>query len=40
MCPEVGLEGWLRCLAQPLGRVLAGGMLSTLLLLLGLPRWH
>ena len=32
MCPEVDLEGWLRCLAQPLGRVLAGGMLSTLLL--------
>ena len=40
VCPGVGLKGWLRCLAQPSGRVLAGGMLSTLLLLLGLPRWH
>ena len=36
VCPGAGSEGWLRCLAHPLGGVGCGGMCSTLLLLLTL----
>ena len=36
MCPEAGSEGWLRCLAHPLGGVDCRGMCGTLLLLLTL----
>ena len=40
MCPEVGPEGWFRCLPTPLVVVCVGGMLRTLFLLPAIQKWQ